>query len=997
MAETQAFQPSGDEQSRARPAEVSRLAAILVGLVLVFGAANNQAVKLSDEFLPEIPATSILGARLLVGLEGLLVLRWGLGGVIGPPLVRMRRWLSWRRNRVDAAGVEPANAPSLPARPTTLGRDVELTELVDNLLAEPPRPTVILGAPGIGKTNLTVAALHQPTVAARYGIRRVFVRCEGSASAVATVTELAAVLGIPLAAGDVRTACLRYLAEAPAVVCLDNAETPWEADTLRTEQLFAQLVSVAGLVVSLRGTERPAGLGWAPPLRPQPLDSQAASALFLSLAPPGFDGPGLSDLLDEMGGVPLAIELLAYAAEGEGLESLAGRWRTERVKLLRRGAADHRLLSVASSVEAAWTGPLMTEPARRLLSMLGRLPNGLAHSDIDHLMPGDGSAAAGVLRRRGLAFGEMGRLRTHPSVRHHVQTAHPPASPDWERVTAHYQLLSMELGPKVGGPGGAEAVGRVAAEAANLTTAVLGSGHVVDAARGLDATHALRDVARFTAVDLGGLFGSALSLAEAAQDHGRLAQAQEDLADISLARSDHEGARARYKQALPLYRQVGNVLGEANCLLRLGDIALRRSDHEGARACYEQALPLYRQLGSVLGEANCIRRLGDIAQAQSDYEGARACYEQALPLYHQVGNVLGEANCILRLGDIAQARSDYEGARARYEEALPLHRQVGNVLGEANCIKGLGDIALARSDHMRARARYEQALPLYRQVGNVLGEANCILRLGDIALRRSDYEGGGRATSKPWHCTAGWATRSARLTASSAWATSLSGTRPTRRRGRATSKPWQCTAGWETCSAMPTASCAWATSPCGAQTIRGRGRGTRKVCLCTAKRATCSARPTASSAWATSPWRARTATRRVRATSWPCPCTARLATCSARPTASRAWATSRWRARSTSGRVRATSMPCPCTARWAKCSARPTASTASATSLCGARTTMGRERSTRRLWHCTSARRNRTSSAWRTDSWLGSQLTPRNDRTTLPPPAPPGRASGATS
>ncbi len=25
------------------------------------------------------------------------------------------------------------------------------------------------------------------------------------------------------------------------------------------------------------------------------------------------------------------------------------------------------------------------------------------------------------------------------------------------------------------------------------------------------------------------------------------------------------------------------------------------------------------------------------------------------------------------------------------------------------------------------------------------------------------------------------------------------------------------------------------------------------------------------------------------------------------------------------------------------------------------------------------------------------QLTPRNDRTTLPPPAPPGRASGATS
>ncbi len=202
------------------------------------------------------------------------------------------------------------------------------------------------------------------------------------------------------------------------------------------------------------------------------------------------------------------------------------------------------------------------------------------------------------------------------------------------------------------------------------------------------------------------------------------------------------GARQRYEQALPLYRQVGAVLGEANCIQSLGDIALARSDHEAARQRYEQALPLYRQVGDVLGEANCIQSLGDIALARSDHEGARQRYEEALPLYRQVGDVLGEANCIQSLGDIALRRSDHEAARAALRG-----RRCRSTGRSATCwARPTASRAWAtsrwRARTTRGRAqRYEQALPLYRQVGDVLGEANCIQSLGDIALARSDHEG----------------------------------------------------------------------------------------------------------------------------------------------------------------------------------------------------------------------------------------------------------------
>src|SRR5690606_35729336 len=49
-----------------------------------------------------------------------------------------------------------------------------------------------------------------------------------------------------------------------------------------------------------------------------------------------------------------------------------------------------------------------------------------------------------------------------------------------------------------------------------------------------------------------------------------------------------------------------------NCIQALGDVHVRLSELPEARARYEEALPIYRAIGARLGEANCIQALGDV-------------------------------------------------------------------------------------------------------------------------------------------------------------------------------------------------------------------------------------------------------------------------------------------------------------------------------------------------------------------------------------------------
>lgn len=674
--------------------------------------------------------------------ERIAVLSYGGDyGDLEPYLVSLKADAS---GAVRAPGGAPGR-PSLPAARAFFGREEQLEQVVALADRDSPEVQIVIGPAGIGKSALLLAAAHAPSVASRFASRRYWVRCDGAADATALVAEIAATVGVS-ATSDVTAHIVGFLESGPALLILDNAETPLLADALATEELLRALGQIPGLglIASFRGSTWPAGPGWAEPLELGALDSPAAQALFLNVAGSRFErDTDLDGLLADLDGMSLAIELLAYQAQAHSeLASLSERWRAKRTALLERGSdPDDPHLSLAASLELS-IGRLEEQPLA-LLALMGLMPDGVAHADLAAVVDG-GVGAAAALRRVGLAFDELPRLRTLKPIRDYVEETYPPTKEALEKVRTHYVDLARTLGPRVGRQAGASATTRLRPEAANLRSlirAMVGESGAQDWSA-VEAALALTPLIRFAGAPISDL----LSLAETvgAELHpGLQARALRDQGMVALARDEYGEAKELLERAQEIYKRSGDVLlGPANCAMALAEVALADKDFETSDRLLNDAIALFEGYGDLLGQANCTFQRGLVALRSGDPARATAHWERAIGQFQEVGDPLGEGNCLRELGRVALTAGDLPAGRAQLEQALGRYRGVGALNGMAIVTHDLANAAAQNNEHDEGLRLYMEAAALYERVGDTryqrLCEAGQQLELGRLRKAAGD-------------------------------------------------------------------------------------------------------------------------------------------------------------------------------------------------------------------------------------------------------------------
>jgi len=200
-------------------------------------------------------------------------------------------------------------------------------------------------------------------------------------------------------------------------------------------------------------------------------------------------------------------------------------------------------------------------------------------------------------------------------------------------------------------------------------------------------------------------------------------------------------ARQRYEAALPLYRDIGARLGEANCISSLGDVHRMLAEYALARQRYEAALPLYRDIGARLGEANTLTAFGDLSLAEKDYGVARNWFEQAREIYQDIGERHWQTYIAPRLARALLTLNDIDTAQQTLEEGAHLARSIDGRPNLRSILWLLAQSLEEKKDFAAALKHYDELLGLSPDDPDYLRRrANVLFQLKEYARALTDYQ-----------------------------------------------------------------------------------------------------------------------------------------------------------------------------------------------------------------------------------------------------------------
>lgn len=645
------------------------------------------------------------------------------------------------------------STPALPQQPRSnvpatftslIGRDKDIAA-VQNYLTNPDiRLVTLIGAPGIGKTRLSIASASKSLADFSDGIFFVALAPLDQPSLIPSA--IAQALGyIEKNKLSPEERLIEGIANKRMLLVLDNSEHLIE-DVARLASSFLSSCSrLKILITSREALGIPGEWLYSVPALDMPkeysiVDAETISEfpalkLFAERARAARSDFALNaesiqiiaSICTQLDGMPLAIELAAARVKTLSLEQIAAQL-DNRFALLTSGSriAPSRQQTLRATLD--WSYELLTQTERELFQQLSVFVGGFTLDPLESVVLSDSNQSILYILSR-LVDKSLVIVEQHENVRYWLletirqyageklqESGNAQRSHD--RHLAYFLMYAEKAEPHLFSSEQRDWANRLELEHDNLRAALKWSLESDQAKAGLQMAGALAWFWHNNGhLREGSQWLEKLLTSERGVLGKERAKALGASSMISRDMGDTIRSKALADASIKSYREIGDNRGVGLALIELGATLHFEGNREEAIGLLQESLYLLQSTGERWGIAYAQVLLGDAWFRLGDVERATTQWETSLQLTRELGDYSLIAWSLGGLADVARLRGDYNRAIEMFKEALKLYRELGNKSEPPFTLEALGlaAAALGKSQHA---ARLWGAAASWREVIN---------------------------------------------------------------------------------------------------------------------------------------------------------------------------------------------------------------------------------------------------------------------------------------
>ena len=551
-----------------------------------------------------------------------------------------------------------------------LGRE-ELVEKIINL-AEGLTPIALIGAGGIGKTSIALAALHDDRSKQYFGENRRFIRCDEFLPARNQfLRRLSKVLGAEIENPGDLAALRPFLASKKMLIVLDNTESILDPEGPNAQEIYADVDELARLSnICLFITSRISVVPQNCEMFEVPiLSMEAARDTFHRIYKHGGRSSSIDNILEQLELHPLSVTLLATVAQRNrwGASKLATEWARQRTAVL-----DAKLFgSLAKTIGLSLASPMFQElgpDAHEFLKAVAFFPQGVNEENVHWQYPTipDAPKMLDEFCVLSLTYRNNGFVTMLAPLRDHLHPQDPTLSPLLSTTKeCYFTQLSGDIRP---GKPGFEEARWIASEDVNVE-------HLLDVFTTIDETSkTVWDACSRFMAQLYWHKSRLITLGQKIEalpdDHPSKARCLFDLSRLFNSVGNWVERKRLLNCALELWRGQGDDFQVARTLTNLSDTNRMMGLSEEGMQQAEEASRVFERLGDPARQATCLASLASLLLRKEQLDAAEETGLRAIDLLPEEGEQSRAYNCHIVLGQIYQSKGKTEKTVHHFKIAL---------------------------------------------------------------------------------------------------------------------------------------------------------------------------------------------------------------------------------------------------------------------------------------------------------------------------------------